>query len=509
MSKIREILRLKWVLEHSNRDAARSVGVSAGVVGSVLARARVKELDWSAVVARSDEALEELLYGARAVAAGQQRPLPDPAHIHLELRRHGVTLELLHLEYLADHPDGYRYTAFCDHYRRWLGRQRLSMRQVHKVGDKMFVDYSGKRPMLANPQTGEVVPVELFVAVLGASSYTYAEATLTQQLPDWIASHVRAFEYFGGVTAAVVPDQLRSGVSKACRYEPEANRTYAELGTHYGTALIPARPRKPKDKAKVEVAVQVVQRWILARLRNETFFSLRALNERIRALLDDLNARPMRAYGARSRRDLYEALDRPALRSLPPERYVFAEWKRAAVNIDYHIDVDRHLYSVPHTLVRQTVEVRLTASTVEVFSGGRRVASHARSHEAGRFTTVADHMPAAHRKHAEWSPSRLIRWASRIGPGTEKLVTEILESRPHPEQGYRSCLGILRLGRRYGNERLEAACERAHAARARSYRHVQSILRNGMDRLPKDSAEADRAPAAIEHENLRGPGYYQ
>jgi transposase len=507
MSKIREILRLKWTLGHSHRNIARSVRVSPGVVGPVATRAKAQGLDWAAVQALTDEALEELLYGPKQ-SAGQQRPLPDPAHIHLELRRPGVTLELLHLEYLREHPDGYRYTAFCDHYRRWLGGQRRSMRQVHKAGDKMFVDYSGKRPVLADPQTGEVRPVELFVAVLGASSYTYAEATLTQQLPDWIASHVRAFEFFGGITAAVVPDQLRSGVTTTCRYEPGTNRTYAELGSHYGTALIPARPRKPKDKAKVEVGVQVVQRWILARLRNETFFSLAALNARIRELLDDLNARPMRAYGNKSRRELFVALDRPALRPLPAERYVFAEWKRARVNIDYHVEVDHHLYSVPHALVREAVDVRLTAGTVEVFHGGRRVASHVRSHEAGRFTTVGEHMPAAHRKHAEWSPSRLIRWAGRIGPGAEKLVTEILESRPHPEQGYRSCLGILRLGRRYGTERLEAACARALAARARSYRHVESILRHGLDRLPQDTPQDARPTPRIEHENIRGPGYY-
>ncbi len=380
------------------------------------------------------------------------------------------------------------------------------MRQLHRAGEKSFVDYAGKPPGLTDATTGEWRPVELFVMVLGASSYTYAEATRTQQLPDWIASHTRAFAFFGGVPIAVVPDQLKSGVTTACRYEPGVHRLYAELATHYDTTILPARPAKPRDKAKVEVAVQVAERWIVARLRHEVFFTLPALNDRIAALLTELNAKPMRHYGGASRRDLFERLDRPALRPLPPTRFEYAEWKRARVNLDYHIAAAHHAYSVPHTLVHEDVEVRLTATAIEIFHRGQRVAAHARRYGPG-FTTVAAHMPKAHQQHREWSPSRFIRWATTIGPQTAALVAAILADRPHPEQGYRSCLGILRLSKRYDPARLEAACTRALAAGARSYRHVAAILQRGLDRTPPLPA-AESPPTPVTHENVRGPDYY-
>jgi len=508
MRNIREVLRLKWVLRRSHREAARSLGVSPGVVASVLGRATKKGLSWEEVKGIGDDQLEELLYGPRQVA-GMQRPMPEGSWIHTELRRHGVTLELLHLEYLEKHPDGYRYSAFCEHYRKWVGRQRLSMRQVHKAGEKTFVDYSGKRPHLIDPKTGEVIPVELFVAVLGASNYTFAEATLTQQSYDFIASHTRAVEYFGGISDLVIPDQLRSAVTVPCRYEPGVQRTYEEWARHYGTAILPARQRKPRDKAKVEVGVQVAQRWILARLRNETFFSLEALNERIAELLEDLNRRPMKTYGGLSRRDLFERLDRPALKPLPDERFVYGDWLHARVNIDYHVEVDHHYYSVPHScsLMHEQVDIRLTATTVEVIHRNERVWLHRRSYQPGRHTTVPEHMPKAHRAHLEWSPSRLMHWGATIGPQTEALVKAILESRPHPEQGYRSCLGILRLAKRYGDPRLEAAAGRAVSVGARSYRHVDSILKHGLDRLPLED-EKPSSPVLL-HDNVRGPDYYQ
>ena len=505
MHKLREILRLKLLLGRSHRDVQRSLGVSVGVVSGVWSRANGLELDWATVEAMDDDTLATRLYGPRK-AKGRNRPLPDATWIDIERRRPGVTLELLHMEYLQEHPDGYRYTAFCDFYRAWLKKRRRSMRQTHKAGDKTFVDYSGKRPCVVDPKTGEVRQVELFVGVLGASNYTFAEATETQSSPDWIASHVRMVEYFGGVTRAFVPDQLKSGVTKSCRYEPEVQRTYADLARHYDTVVVPARPKKPKDKAKVEVGVQVAQRWIPARLRNETFFSLVALNERIDELLEDLNNRPMKGYGNVSRRELFERLDRPALQSLPADHFVYAEWKKVTVNIDYHVEVDRHYYSVPHGLVHEEAEVRFSAATVEVFHRGERVAAHARSYKPGRHTTVPDHMPKSHRAHLEWTPSRLIHWAASIGPSTAVLVQAILQSRPHPEQGYRSCLGILRLAKRYGEDRLEAACKRGCAVNARSYRHIDSILKNGLDRVPLDDG-AEPGPTA-DHENVRGPGYY-
>jgi transposase len=509
MRKLREILRLKWVAQRPHREVARSIGVSLGAVASVVSRARLTGLTWSDVEGLPDEALEQRLYGPPAGAvAAVERPEPDLAWMHRELRRPGVTLELLHVEYLAQHPTGYRYSAFCARYRAWRARQRPSMRQVHRAGEKAFVDYAGQRPTIVDATTGAVVAVELFVAVLGASNYTYAEATPTQQSADWIASHTHAVEYFDGVPSAWVPDQLRTGVTAPCRYEPGVQRTYAEWAAHYGTVILPARPAKPRDKAKVEVAVQVAERWILARLRHEVFTSLAALNARIGELLVDLNARPMKGYGGQSRAALFAAYDRPALQPRPLDRFIHGDWLTARVNIDYHIDVQRHFYSVPHPLIHAVVDVRLTATTVEIFHRGTRLVVHPRSHVPGRHTTVAAHLPHAHRAHREWSPSRLRRWGATIGADTAALVDAILASRPHPEQGYRSCLGLLRLTKRYGASRVNAACARALAAGARSYRHVDAILKHGLDRQAVQLAlPASRSPRV--HAHLRGPAYYR
>ena len=506
MRQIREILRQKWLLGCSHRQVAQSLHVGLGTVSGVVQRAHGAGLDWGQVEALSEEALATRLYGARE-AAGGARPLPDFAYLHTERCRPGVTLELLHLEYLQQHPAGYRYTRFCDLYRGWLARRGLTMRQEHRAGEKLFVDYAGQKPTLVDPATGQRREVELFVAVLGASNYTYAEATATQQVPDWIGSHQRTFTFLGGVTGAVVCDQLKSGVVVPCRYEPGLQRTYEELAQHYGTVILPARPARPRDKAKAEVAVQVAERWILARLRHETFCTLEALNGRIAELLDALNGRRMRRYGA-SRRELFERLDRPALRPLPAEAFVYGEWQVARVNIDCHVDVEGHYYSAPHALVHERVEARVTATTVELFHGGQRVAAHRRSTQRGRHTTVAAHLPKAHQRHLEWSPSRLIAWGHTVGPETAALVEAILADRPHPEQGYRSCLGILRLARRYGAARLEAACARARAVGARSYRHVDSILKHGLDRGAPTPAGPPAAPPVV-HDQVRGPGYYQ
>lgn len=506
MHKIREILRFKWVLARTHRDTAKALGVSLGAVGSVLRRAADRGLTWNEVEQISDEALELQFYPPRIISKREQ-DLPDPAWIHSELHRAGVTLELLHLEYLQKHPTGYKYSAFCLYYRKWRKRQKPSMRQMHKAGEKIFTDFSGKRPRIVDRTTGEVKPVELFVATLGASNYTYAEAVLSQKIVDWVYCHVHAFEYIRGVTAVLVPDQLKSAVTRSDRYEPGLQRTYEDMARHYGTAIIPARPRKPKDKAKVEVAVQIVQRWILARLRDEVFFSLAALNKRIRELLQELNKRPMKTYGGQSRRELFEKIDRPALRPLPAEPYAVVEWKKVKVNIDYHVDIDRHFYSVPHRYIHQKLEARFSATTVEILAKGQRVASHKRSYQPGLHSTVAEHMPKAHQKHLEWTPSRFIHWAESIGPSTQILVSRILTSRPHPEMGYRSCLGILNLSKRYEHERLEAACARALAVDARSYRHVANILKNGLDRVPLEQAQQEQLP--LQHENVRGPDYYQ
>jgi transposase len=506
MRQVKEVLRQKWVLRRTHREVAQSVGVSTGAVSGALTRATAAGLDWKQVESADEATLEARLYGPPAGSTTAERPAPDPAYIHAERSKAGVTLELLHLEYLEKHPDGYRYTQFCEIYRRWAKRRRLSMRQVHRAGEKLFVDYSGKKPSIVDPKTGEVIDVELFVAVMGASNYTYAEATGTQQVADWIGAHVRCFEFLGGVPRDVVPDQLKSGVTGACRYEPKIQRTYEELALHYETTILPARPAHPRDKAKAERAVQVVQRWVLARLRHRTFFSLDELNEAIAELVHELNERTMKTYGA-SRRELFERLDRPALRALPTQRFVIGEWSRAKPNIDYHVEVDGHYYSVPHTLREETFDVRATTTTVEVFLRGARVDSYVRSYERGRHTTRAEHMPKAHQAHAEWSPSRLIAWGKTIGHETATLLEAIMAERRHPEQGYRSCLGILRLSKKYGPERLEAACARAVAVGARSYRHVDAILRNGLDRAALPTTESSPAIGTT-HENVRGRDYY-
>jgi transposase len=505
MRKLREILRLKYVRRMGHRAIARACGVGVGTVSEYVSRARRVGLSWPLPPELDDGTLEARLFAA-AEPKRERIPL-DVARIHQELKRAGVTLHLLWEEYFEIHPEGYRYSQFCEIYRRWAKKLRPSMRQVHRAGEKTFIDFSGKRPHIVDRRTGEQIPVELFVAVLGASSLTYAEAVESQKLPHWIGIHTRMVDYFGGSTEIWVPDQLKSGVTKSCRYEPGVNRTYQDLAEHYGTVVIPARPGKAKDKAKVESAVLVAQRWILARLRDQTFFSITELNQAIWKLLEDLNDRPMQKLVA-TRRQLYERLDKPALKPLPPQRYELAEWKRCRVNIDYHIGVDHHYYSVEHQLVGEEVEARYTSSIVEIYYKGKRITSHLRSHERGRHTTKAEHMPRSHRAHAEWTPSRLIRWASKTGPATGRLVAEILRSRPHPEQGYRACLGIMRLGRRYGTERLEAASLRANHLRSYSYRTVKNILSSSQDRLPFDNREEATSPPTPVHANTRGASYY-
>ena len=502
MRKIREVLRLKHEQGLSHRAIAQACSIGVGTVTLYLQRMAREGVGWPLPAELDDAALEAQLFSRAAPVSNRARP--DCAYIHRERKRDGVTLQLLWEEYAQVHPDGYRYTQFCEIYRQWARRLRPSMRQVHRAGEKTFIDFSGKRPTVVDPRTGEARRVELFVAVLGASSLTYAEATETQQLPDWVAAHLRMVEYFGGTTTLWVPDQLKSAVTRPCRYEPGVNRTYEDLAAHYGAVVMPARPRKPRDKAPVEGSVLVAQRWILARLRNQTFFTLGALNAAVRVLLDELNDRPMKKLGV-SRRALYEQLDRPALRPLPADRYVLAQWKRCRVNIDYHVLVERHAYSVPFQLLRQQVEVRYTTATVEVFFKGRRVTSHPRRYD-GQPSTVAEHMPSAHRAHAEWTPSRLIRWAEKAGPATGQLVERILRSRPHPEQGYRAVLGIMRLGRQHGNDRLDAACTRAIALGSCRFDTVRNILTAGQDRLPfEPPAETTPTPA---HDNIRGAAYY-
>ncbi|HTU02930.1 MAG TPA: IS21 family transposase [Candidatus Sulfotelmatobacter sp.] len=503
MRTTREILRLKWSAGRSNRQIAQSCGIARSTVAECLHRATEAGLAWPLPPELDDGTLEARLYPPPDRTA-TARPQPDWAELHRELRRPGVTLQLLWQEYKAAHPAGYQYSQFCVHYRDWAATLDVVLRQEHRAGEKCFVDYAGQPAYLTDPTTGAKTPVPLFVAVLGASNYTYAEASLAADLPAWIAAHIHAFEYFHGVPACVVPDNHKGAVLKPDRYEPDLNPTYADLASHYGTAILPTRVKRPRDKAKAETAVLLAERWILAALRNRTFFTLAELNAAIWELLERLNARRFRKLPT-CRQVLFATVDKPALRPLPATRYVFAEWKRAGVNIDYHVEVDRHYYSVPYQLVRQPVEVRLTATTVEILYQGQRVASHLRSYAAGKFTTEPAHRPKAHQAYLEWTPSRLIRWAEQTGPSTAALVAAILASRPHPEQGYRSCLGLLRLGKQYPTARLEAACARALAFHATSYKSVQSILRTGLDSQP---LEGPRAARSVSHSHVRGASYY-
>ena len=505
MRKIKDVLRLCWGQGLSKRKAAGSCGVSRPTVDEYLRRAEAAGLSWPLPAALDDGALERLLFPPAPPVPAAARGVHDWSHIHRELKRPGVTLQLLWHEYRQTHPQGYQYTWFCQHYRTWRGKLDLVMRQSHRAGEKLFVDYAGMRAQVINPATGEVREAEVFVAALGASNYTYAEATWTQGLEDWIGAHVRCFTYFGGVPEVVVPDNLRAGVSKAHRYEPDINPTYQDLATHYGVAIVPARVRRPRDKAKAEVGVQVVERWILAALRHRQCFSLAELNRAIRALLETLNNRPFKKLPG-TRRALYEQLDKPALRPLPVEPYEYAEWKQARVHIDYHIEVHGHYYSVPHALIKKQVDVRITAHTIECFHRGQRIASHRRSYHKARHTTVTAHMPESHRQAGEWSPQRLGRRSAQVGPATETLIRRVLSARKHPQQAYRSCLGILRLGKTYGNDRLEAACQRALTLGSHSYKSLESILRHGLDRQPL--AEQTEAELPTDHDNIRGSTYY-
>jgi transposase len=505
MRKIKEVLRLKWGQGLSNRQIAKACGIARPTVAEYLRRVAEAGLSWPLPANLDEATLEQQLFPPPPSLPAQARGVPDWSRVHQELKRKGVTLFLLWQEYRETHPEGYQYSWFCDHYRAWQGKLDVVMRQDHRAGEKLFVDYAGQTMPVVDWDTGEIREAQIFVAVLGASNYTYAEATWTQGLPDWIGSHRRAFSFLGGVPELVVPDNLRAGVSKAHRYEPDTNPTYQDMAAHYGVAVLPTRVRRPRDKAKVEAGVLLVERWILAALRRRTFFSLAELNAAIAGLLEKLNARPFKKLPG-CRRAHFEALDKPALKALPAEPYEYAEWKKARVHIDYHVAVEGHYYSVPHALIKRQLDVRTTQNTVECFYRGQRVASHRRSQQKGRHTTIPAHMPEAHRQAGEWSPQRLSSWAAKTGPATGKLITTVLTSRRHPQQAYRSCLGILRLGKAYGDDRLEAACRRALTLGSHSYKSIESILKHRLDDKPL--AEQQELALPEDHDNIRGPSYY-
>jgi transposase len=504
MRKVREVLRLRHALGLSYRKINEALGVGKTSAGEIVRRAEVIGLTWPLPQLFDDRELERRLFTAPGEVQ-PERPAPDWAKLHEELKRRSVTLVLLWQEYRAEYPDGYGYSRFCDLYGEWRRSVSATMRQTHAAGEKLFVDFAGDTVAVIDPQTGDARAAHIFVAALGASNFTYAEGRWSEGLADWIGVHVNALGAIGGVPKAVVCDNLKAGVTKPSRYEPSINRTYQDLATHYGFAVLPTRIKKPRDKAKAEVAVQIVQRFVLARLRNRRFFSLDELNTAIRECVADLNTKIMRKIG-KSRRELLETIERPALKPLPAEPYCYAEWKRARVAPDYHIEIAGHYYSVPSRLIREVVEARITTSTVEICHRGVRVASHAFSAVRNRHTTIAEHMPSAHRRYAEWTPARLMREAEKIGSATLALFDAIMHAKPHPEQGFRSCLGILRLGKEYGADRLEAACRRGNDIGARSYGSIASILQHGLDRTYAQEKVPDGAP--IRHANIRGQGYY-
>ena len=508
MRHIKEILRLRHQHLLSVREIGRSCGLPSSTVSDYLRRTEQAGLKWPLPEELSDEQMQRLLLKeneqAASAASGAARPLPDWAHVHKELGRRSVTLRLLWDEYRQQFPNGYGYTQFCEYYHRWAETLDPVMRHVHVPGEKMFVDWAGQKVPI-HSTNGVLVEASLFIAVLGASNMTYAEAFENEKLPAWIAAHCHAYAFFGGVAKVTVPDNPKTGVTSPCRYEPLLHRTYQEMADHYGTVIIPARPRRPRDKAKAEGGVLIAERQILAAIRDQTFFAVAELNRAIEPLLNKINTQPFQKLEG-SRASWFEMLEKPKLKPLPSEPYQLASWTKATVNIDYHAAVDKHYYSAPYQLIHQVLDVRLTRTSVELFRQGKRVAAHARSFHPGKFTTLEEHRPKSHQKHLEWTPSRIVQWAQQTGPSCAQLVRQIMESRPHPEQGFRSCLGIIRLGKGAGEQRLEAACRRALHFGACSYRSVESILKNRLDQQPLEQELPLPSP---DHCNVRGRTYYQ
>lgn len=507
MRKIKEVLRLRYELGLCQREIAESCSIGQSTVQKYLERAAAAGLNWPLSDDWTEERIERVLFRTSLPPGPPpQRAQPDFAAIHEQLQRHRhLTLALIWEEYAQAHQNSYRYSRFCELYQRWRKRQDVVLRQEHAAGEKMFVDWAGATIPVHNPANGQIWQASLFVAVLGASSYTYAEARRDQQLESWLEAHIHALEFYGGSPKLIVPDNAKTGVTRACRYDPDINPTYQEMAMHYGVGVVPARPYKPRDKAKVESGVLIVERWIIAALRHRKFFSLGELNQAIRELLGKLNQRPFRKRDG-TRASVFEAVDRPALRPLPVDRFDLSEWTRAKVNIDYHVAFDGSLYSVPYLLTGEVVEIRSTPTTLEIFHRGQRVASHLRGRTRGQTVTDAEHRPKSHQAHLEWTPSRMVNWAHSVGPFTAQLFQRILDDKPHPEMGYRSCLGLIRLAQQYSLARMEAVAERALLIGACRYQSVKSILKNSLDAQPFTSPPSPRPP---HHDNIRGAEYFE
>jgi transposase len=504
MRKLSEVLRLRLGKKLSVRQISLSCDLARSTVADYLGRARVAGFGWPLPEGMDEDRLGVLLFPIRP--GGMQRSAPDMAYIHREMKRPHLTLQLLWEEYRSHTPDGYGYSQYCKNYHDWAGKQAISLRQEHRAGEKLFIDFAGDTIPIHDQLTGEVRRGHLFVAVLGCSNYTYAEVTATEKLEDWIGAIMRALEFFGGVPNIVVPDNAKALVSSPCWYDPDINLTFHDLAEHCGFAALPTRPGKPRDKAKVEVGVLIAERWIMARLRDQRFFSLGEVNEAVRSLLTRMNEHPFKKLPG-CRKALFEQLERPVLKPLPAQGYEMAWWKKVVVNIDYHVEVDGHYYSVPYTLIRQELMARYTRSGVELFYKSRRVAAHVRSYQKGRHTTIPEHRPPAHAKYLEWTPERIISWAGTVGPNCGEAARHLMAERKIPEQAFRPCLGLIRLGKRYGNDRVDRACSRALKMNIVGYRHIESMLKTGRDRIPMADETQDHPVVA--HDNLRGAGYYR
>lgn len=504
MRNIREILRLHFEAGLSLRQISACTKASVGGVQKLLAKVRQANLSWPLPDNMDDSQLAQCLYPKADTRVSNQFHVPDWSAIHQELKVKGITKLLLWEEYTQQYPNCcYSYSQFCDRYLHWLKKQKRSMRQTHKAGEILFVDYAGKTVPIVSPHTGEVRQVQVFVAVMGASNYTFAEATYSQTLPDWLGSHVRAFEFIGGVPEIVVPDNLRSGVSKACRYDPDVNPAYQQLAAHYGVAIVPARPRKPQDKAKAEVGVQIIERWILARLRHHTFFSLAELNQCISALLVDVNNKSFKQFKG-NRSQWFDSLDKPALKPLPKHPYQYVDIKTVKVNIDYHVQYDQHLYSVPHHLAGERLEIHAGDNLIELYFRNNRVASHARVYRPG-MTTVPAHMPVRHEKHHKMTPGKLKNWSKQLGNEVLAWVTTQLQQKQHEQQAYRVCIGLLRLADKYPVERLNNACRQANHHGLYRLKQVKDILSSNQDKLPISNTAESATTLPQHHENIRGP----
>ena len=506
MRKIKEILRLKFDCHLTERQIAKSCSVARSTVAKYISGAQTAGVSWPLPENHSDTQIYNLIFKDTRDRPGNKRNMPSMEYIHNELKKKGVTLQLLWYEYKQNNPNGYQLSYFCELYQKWAKNLDITLRQRHNAGEKLFVDYAGHTVPVRDPQTGHITQAQIFIATLGARNYTFVEATPSQALPCWIKSHMHAFEFFGGVPQILVPDNLKSGVTSPSRYEPDINPTYNDMAKHYQTAVIPARAAKPKDKAKVESAVKFAESWILAALRHHTFFSFAQLNKAISEKLTELNSKKFQKLDT-TRRQMFDTIDKPVLKPLPVTAYEYAQWKKARVNIDYHIEFERHYYSVPYQLRKEQVDIRFTDTTIEVLFKNKRVASHRRSYQKGGFTTCREHMPKSHQQYLKWTPSRIISWADKTGPSTAQLVMCIMNSRRHPEQGFRSCLGIMRLSKHYPTKRIEDACERAVAIKSYSYKSVDSILKKGLDQVPLQNEQP--TTKTLDHLNIRGSHYYQ